>query len=89
MKYKFFAIPARNPETDEVALNSFCAQHKVTYIEKQLISDGAQSFWSVCVTYRNDEEVVNDSKDQRKLRVDWSGLATLQFTTSSANFGIN
>jgi superfamily II DNA helicase RecQ len=71
MKYKFFAIPARNPEVDEAALNSFCSQHRVTFIEKQLVADGAQSFWSVCVTYRNNEEVGSDSKDQRKPRIDY------------------
>ncbi|GEM_PF-5356122 len=26
MKYKFFAIPARNPELAEAALNAFCSQ---------------------------------------------------------------
>lgn len=66
MKYKFFAIPARNPEADEAVLNNFCSQHRVTFIEKQLVVDGVQSFWSICVTYRNDTEAASDSKDQRK-----------------------
>ena len=45
MKYKFFAIPALNSEAEEAALNSFCSGHRVTFIEKKLVMDGAESFW--------------------------------------------
>jgi superfamily II DNA helicase RecQ len=51
MKHKFFAIPARNPAAAEEALNAFCGSHRVSFIDKHLVVDGAQSFWSVCVTW--------------------------------------
>jgi superfamily II DNA helicase RecQ len=55
MKYKFFTIPARDPEAAETALNAFCNQHRVSFVEKQLIADGADSFWSVCVSWQDGE----------------------------------
>jgi hypothetical protein len=36
MKYKFFAIPARNPAAAEDDLNAFCSSHRVSFIDKQL-----------------------------------------------------
>ncbi len=51
MKYKFFAIPARNPAAAEEDLNAFCSSHRVTFIDKHLVEDGADSFWSVCVSW--------------------------------------
>jgi superfamily II DNA helicase RecQ len=55
MKYKFFAIPARNPAAAEDELNAFCSRHRVTFIDKQLVADGADSFWSVCATWLDGE----------------------------------
>ncbi len=51
MKYKFFAIPARNPVAAEDELNAFCSSYRVTFIDKFLVEDGADSFWSVCVSW--------------------------------------
>lgn len=69
MKYKFFTIPAINPEAAEGELNRFCSRHRVAFVEKQLIVDGADSFWSVCVTYQEGES--NAFTDQRKPRIDY------------------
>ena len=55
MNYKFFAIPARNPDQAEAALNAFCNRHLISFIEKQLIADGADSYWSICITYMEGE----------------------------------
>ena len=40
MKYKFFAIPARNPESEENQLNVFCNGHRISFIEKHPVLDG-------------------------------------------------
>jgi hypothetical protein len=55
MNYRFFAIPALTPDEAETALNRFCAAHRVASIEKQFVSDGERSFWSVCVCYQSGE----------------------------------
>ncbi len=70
MKYKFFAIPARDPESAEAALNAFCSQHRVSFVEKQLVADGADSFWSVCVSWQDGEaapSVASSSASQPKV----------------------
>lgn len=51
MKYRFFAIPARGAENEQVELNRFCDGHKVISLEKEFVADGQQSFWSICVCY--------------------------------------
>lgn len=73
MKYKFFAIPARNPEAVEEALNSFCSQHRVSFIEKHLVTDGANSFWSVCVTWLEGEGTFSTGQ-HKKAPVDYKQI---------------
>ncbi len=53
MKFRFFAIPARQPEEAEQALNAFCASHRVSFVDRRLVEDGADSFWTVCVTWQD------------------------------------
>lgn len=73
MKYKFFAIPARNPDTVTEELNAFCSQHRISFIEKQLVIDGADSFWSVCVTWL-DGEAAPSSGQVKKTAVDYKQI---------------
>lgn len=51
MRVKFFAVPALDPEDAEVSVNSFIARHRVTSIERQLVSDRSGAYWALCVTY--------------------------------------
>ena len=51
MRFRFFSISAQAPDAGEAALNAFCASHRVANVERNLVSDGAQSFWAVCVTW--------------------------------------
>lgn len=75
MKYKFFAIPARNPAIAEDELNAFCSSHRVTFIDKHLVADGADSFWSVCVTWQDGEAAPSTPADSRnKPSVDYKQL---------------
>ena len=50
MKYQFFKIFAQAPELGQDALNAFCAQHRIVSLEKQFVTHGMESFWSICVT---------------------------------------
>jgi HTH-type transcriptional regulator/antitoxin MqsA len=49
VKLQFFAIPAITPGLAQEEFNRFVASHRVARVEKELIPDGAASFWSVCV----------------------------------------
>jgi hypothetical protein len=51
MQLRFFAIPVLGGAEPAAELNSFLAQHRILQIERQLIADGAGSFWAVCVTF--------------------------------------
>lgn len=83
MKYKFFAIPARHPVAAEDDLNAFCSSHRISFIDKQLITDGADSFWSVCVTWMDGEAAPSTTSEHRKQhRVDYKEIL------SEADFGL-
>lgn len=80
MKYKFFVIPASSPQAAEAELNAFCSRHRVGFVEKQLISDGANSFWSVCVSWL-DGEAAPSTNDRKKPPVDYKKvLSEVDFT---------
>ena len=49
MQLQFFQVPVHASQVDD--LNRFLATHRVTSIERQFVPDGANSFWSICVTY--------------------------------------
>ena len=51
MGLRFFVVSVMNPEASEQELNGFLASHKVVSIERQLIDQGVNSFWAICVDY--------------------------------------
>ncbi len=51
MKFKFFMIPVQDADATQEELNVFCAGHQVANVEKEFVSSGEGSFWSICVTY--------------------------------------
>ncbi|MEZ4468394.1 MAG: HRDC domain-containing protein [bacterium] len=55
MRYHFAAIPVLDPAAAAAELNRFLASHQVLGVDRQLIFDGQQSLWSVCVSYQEGE----------------------------------
>lgn len=51
MGLRFFVVPVRDSGACEQELNGFLAGHKVVSIERQLIDQGVNSFWAICVDY--------------------------------------
>lgn len=78
MKHKFFTIPILNSDPVEAELNQFCDQHRVLNVEKQLIVDGSNSCWAVCVTWLAHEgalrSVPSGSVAQRKPKIDYKKI---------------
>lgn len=77
MKHKFFSIPVFSSDQAEAALNSFCDQHRVVDIEKQLIEVGTKSCWAVCVTWQeHDGELFKEgaATKVRKPKVDYKEI---------------
>lgn len=51
MRFRFFTIPAFDPDAAQDALNAFCAQHRIVASERHFVDRGVDSFWAVCVTW--------------------------------------
>ena len=51
MALRFFVVPVSDSSAFEQDLNGFLASHKVVSIDRQLIDQGANSFWAICVDY--------------------------------------
>ncbi|MCP4700891.1 MAG: hypothetical protein GY862_29160 [Gammaproteobacteria bacterium] len=67
MKYRFFCIPALNPREAEEELDKFCSEHRVVSMEKQFVSNGERSFWSICACYF----FQNNRVDSKKSKIDY------------------
>ncbi len=75
MNYQFFVIPAQNPSIATDELNAFCNRHRITEIEKQFVANGANSFWSICVTWIEQEgSLVVDSTQRHKNKIDYKDI---------------
>ena len=51
MALRFFVVPVHDSGSFEQELNGFLASHKVVSIDRRLIDQGLNSFWSICVDY--------------------------------------
>jgi superfamily II DNA helicase RecQ len=51
MALRFFVVPVHDSSAFEQELNGFLAGHKVVSIQRQLIDQGVNSFWAICVDY--------------------------------------
>jgi superfamily II DNA helicase RecQ len=49
MSLHCFAIPALRPEPAQGELNAFLAGARVLSLQRELVADGASSFWAICV----------------------------------------
>lgn len=74
MKLKFFKIPVSDSVILETEVNMFITQHRITHIEKQFVVDGANSFWSICVTWLDSEGALADNMARRKNKIDYKDL---------------
>lgn len=69
MQFRFFHIPAIDPAAGTEALNSFLKQHRILTVEREFVSDGQNSFWSVCVRYAVDH--ADETKPTKKRTIDY------------------
>lgn len=71
MQIRFFTISTSVSDSDE--LNSFLRSHRVSGIEKQFVSDGSASFWSVCVTWVEGASPIKQESGGKK-RIDYRNV---------------
>jgi superfamily II DNA helicase RecQ len=70
MKLKFFTISASFPAVGEEELNRFLAGHRISDIERHLVTDGSASFWAVCVTWI-DGDAATPADPAKRGRIDY------------------
>ena len=51
MQLRFFTVPIHAPDAATAELNQFLVAHRILSIDRQLISDGANSVWTICVSF--------------------------------------
>lgn len=71
MKYRIFPIPALFPQSGQDELNAFCASHRVVSVDKALVQDGANSYWSFCIGY---EAGTEKPSPPRQGRIDYKAV---------------
>ncbi len=77
MNYRFFHIPAREPDAETAVMNRFFAQHRILSVERHLVVDAQQSFWAISVTYADADTApggLGESTRGRKPKVDYKIL---------------
>ncbi len=50
VKYRFFRIPAHGG-VDEEELNRLLSTQRITFVDRQFVSIGTESFWALCVSF--------------------------------------
>lgn len=72
MKCTFFKIPTNETTASQTEFNSFCSQHRISQIEKNFVANGDNSFWSICVTWlENESSLAASANTSRKSRIDY------------------
>lgn len=51
MQFRFFTVPIRTPDDAAADLNQFLTGHRILAIDRRLIADGANSAWTICVSF--------------------------------------
>ena len=75
MALRFFVVPVRDSGAFQEELNAFLAGHKVVSIQRQLIDQGIDSFWAICVDYLTqtpDDKAANANLSRS--RVDYKAI---------------
>lgn len=62
MRFRFFAVPAKDSEQAEAALNVFSAEHRVVQVDKHFVADGGNSYWSICVNWLDGQGALDGRK---------------------------
>jgi len=83
MRFHFATVPVHGSAEVERELNVFLGSHRVLGVERQLVADGAQSVWAICVAYTDatshhatSQDPSNPSRSGpgRKERVDYKEI---------------
>ena len=76
MQLRFFTVPIHGPAEQAAELNQFLAGHRILSVDRQLIADGANSAWSLCVSYDASPAATCPPVIGKRPKVDYRELLT-------------
>jgi len=71
MKYRIFTIPIHAGEAATGELNRFLSTHQIISVEHQFAQNGANSAWSICVSYAGAEGQGRPPSSAKKAKIDY------------------
>lgn len=73
MHMQFFTIPIGDARGATEELNTFLATHRIVHTERQFVADGANSVWSICVSYLEGDagRAATAIPDKRAKKIDY------------------
>ena len=75
MSLKFFVVPVQDSIASEDELNGFLASHKILSIDRQLVDQGVNSFWAICIDYLTGKRVeTGQNPNLSRNRVDYKSI---------------
>ena len=81
MQFKFFMIPVMSGDTEraEEELNRFLRGHRILSVQHELLNNGMQSCWGICVEYLDGEAPSSGRASfDRKDKVDYREVLSEQ-----------
>ncbi len=76
-QYKIFSIPAKGDRKAEDEMNQFLNLFRITHIQRELIENGDNSFWSIVVEY--DGEFDTSAAKTSKDKIDYRDVSNFNF----------
>lgn len=75
MPMHFFAIPAWDGARETEALNQLLASTRVVQLQREFVSQGKESFWSICIETLGDSAThAGERSGDRKGKVDYKAI---------------
>jgi len=73
MRYQFFTVRCADPGPDSERLNAFLAGHSILSVDRELIADGANSYWAFCIALAESGTAVDAAgiKAQKRGSIDY------------------
>ena len=68
MQYQVFAVPVRSNGTQVEEMNRFLRSHRVLTVERQMVAEGQNSFWTFCVEFL---ETAGPAEGRNEGRIDY------------------
>lgn len=65
MRMRFFQIPLRDATEAAADFNRFLSSHRIVSVDRELVHDGENSAWAVCVSYVGTAERLQTPKGGR------------------------